>query len=77
MIKEAGNVIIENFGGEISNIVKNANQSALNLVQILVNNFTSFKDQGIFLEKTGILMSEIIASSPIKFFEIFNQHIFC
>lgn len=44
-------MINENFDGKICNIVKGANNSALKLVEILVDSFSSFRDQSTFLDR--------------------------
>lgn len=47
LLREVGAVLLENFGGKAINIVKNANNSAVSLVSLIVQHFPGFGDHCI------------------------------
>ncbi|KAG0202863.1 hypothetical protein BGX28_004739 [Mortierella sp. GBA30] len=48
VIREAGKVLMEKFGGNFGNCIAQAEGSALKLVDILTSNFSSFRDEAEF-----------------------------
>lgn len=47
-LKEVGKILIEKYDGEFGNVVKKANQSATNLLKIIVDDFPCFRDEAVF-----------------------------
>ncbi|KAK7590869.1 hypothetical protein V9T40_002482 [Parthenolecanium corni] len=45
---ESGKVLIEKFGGSFVNCIREANQSAQKLLEIIVTNFSHFKDEAVY-----------------------------
>ncbi|XP_069471541.1 queuosine 5'-phosphate N-glycosylase/hydrolase-like [Ambystoma mexicanum] len=48
VLHETGNIMIEKFGGSYLNCVKKSEKSALRLMQMVVENFPSYRDEGTF-----------------------------
>ncbi|CAO3564222.1 unnamed protein product [Mortierella alpina] len=48
VIREAGRVLVEKFGGNFANCINQAEGSALKLVDIVTSNFSSFRDEAEF-----------------------------
>lgn len=57
-IKEAGRVLEEKFSGSFVNVIKMADKSATKLIQLVVDNFTSYDDTAIFEGKKGFFEFE-------------------
>nr|XP_033799368.1 queuosine salvage protein-like [Geotrypetes seraphini] len=51
VLREAGNILLEKFGGSYLNCVKQCEKSAQKLLQLVVNNFPSYRDEAIYLGK--------------------------
>lgn len=51
-LQEAGKVLNEKFGGSFCNCVKEANQSAQQLLKLIVDNFPCFRDEAVIGGKT-------------------------
>lgn len=47
-LHEVGNSLLENFGGSFSNCVKQANNSAITLLNLIVDNFKSYRDEATY-----------------------------
>jgi hypothetical protein len=47
-LHEVGTVLLENFEGSFENCVKKANNSAVALLDLIVNNFKCFKDEAVY-----------------------------
>eukprot|EP00009_Paramoeba_aestuarina_P009611 CAMPEP_0201534176 /NCGR_PEP_ID=MMETSP0161_2-20130828/55526_1 /ASSEMBLY_ACC=CAM_ASM_000251 /TAXON_ID=180227 /ORGANISM="Neoparamoeba aestuarina, Strain SoJaBio B1-5/56/2" /LENGTH=192 /DNA_ID=CAMNT_0047938687 /DNA_START=187 /DNA_END=762 /DNA_ORIENTATION=- len=56
VLHEAGKVVLERFGGNITNLLKEANYSAVKAVQLLADNFKSYNDKGVFEGKDVFIM---------------------
>ncbi|KAJ3654458.1 hypothetical protein Zmor_013646 [Zophobas morio] len=50
-LHEVGNVLLENFDGSVENLVKKADNSAVTLLDLIVNNFKCFKDEAKYQDK--------------------------
>lgn len=48
---QVGEVLISKFSGKVSNLVRQANQSAVKLVGLVVESFPGFRDQSIYSGK--------------------------
>ncbi len=48
-LKEAGEILLERWEGSITNVIEEAGGSALKLVELLKDNFWSFKDEAKYL----------------------------
>ncbi|KAF9116151.1 hypothetical protein BGX27_004491 [Mortierella sp. AM989] len=48
VMREAGRVLVEKFGGSFTNCISQADKSALKLVQIITTNISSFRDEAEF-----------------------------
>lgn len=48
VLHEIGNILIEKFDRTFETCVKNANKSAVKLLEIVVNNFPCFQDEGLY-----------------------------
>ncbi|KAG0010455.1 hypothetical protein BGZ80_001467 [Entomortierella chlamydospora] len=48
IIREAGRVLVEKFGGSFTNCISQADKSALKLVEIVATNISSFRDEAEF-----------------------------
>ncbi|CAH1998745.1 unnamed protein product [Acanthoscelides obtectus] len=54
-LHEVGNALLEKFDGSFKNVVKQCNNSAEKLLQLIVNNFSCFRDEAEYQgEKIGI-----------------------
>jgi len=51
VIKEIGRVLLEEFNGEVSNLVKAANGDAMKLLGLILSSFPSFQDSSFFQEQ--------------------------
>eukprot|EP01121_Diplochlamys_sp_Union-15-3_P007268 TRINITY_DN1836_c0_g1_i1.p1 TRINITY_DN1836_c0_g1~~TRINITY_DN1836_c0_g1_i1.p1 ORF type:complete len:331 (+),score=51.19 TRINITY_DN1836_c0_g1_i1:69-1061(+) len=67
-LQEAGTILIEKFQGSFVNCIKMANQSAVSLLDLIVNNFPSFRDETTyngqtvqFYKRAQILVADIWA----------------
>lgn len=47
-LHEVGNVLLENFDGSFENVVKKADNSAVTLLDLIVNNFKCFRDEATY-----------------------------
>lgn len=47
-IREAGRILMERFDGSFVNCVKKSNKSCMKLLNMIVENFNSFKDEALF-----------------------------
>lgn len=45
VLREAGKSLLENFDGQVTNLVKQANGSVLSLVELLADHFVSYRDE--------------------------------
>eukprot|EP01120_Amphizonella_sp_Union-15-10_P003101 TRINITY_DN1342_c0_g1_i1.p1 TRINITY_DN1342_c0_g1~~TRINITY_DN1342_c0_g1_i1.p1 ORF type:complete len:228 (-),score=21.20 TRINITY_DN1342_c0_g1_i1:51-734(-) len=52
VLQEAGKVLLDKFGGSFVNCVKEANGSAKRLLQLIVDNFNSYRDECDFMGRT-------------------------
>lgn len=50
-LHEVGTVLLENFDGSFENCVKEANNSAATLLNLITNNFKCFKDEAVYQNK--------------------------
>ncbi|KAG0309587.1 hypothetical protein BGZ99_000827 [Dissophora globulifera] len=48
VMREAGKVLVEKFGGRFTNCIAQADNSALKLIDIVTSNFSSFRDEADF-----------------------------
>jgi len=48
VLREAGSVLVEKFGGTFVNCIKQCNKSSRSLVQLIVDNFSSYRDEALF-----------------------------
>lgn len=67
-LHDVGNVLLENFEGSFVNCVKKANNSALCLLKLVVENFKCFRDEAVykgqkvsFYKRAQILVADIWA----------------
>ncbi|GCC24894.1 queuosine 5'-phosphate N-glycosylase/hydrolase [Chiloscyllium punctatum] len=51
VLKEAGNILLEKFDGSFLNCIKKSENSAQKLLQLVVENFPSYRDETIFQGK--------------------------
>ncbi|KAJ1206721.1 hypothetical protein NDU88_002122 [Pleurodeles waltl] len=51
VLKETGTILLKNFGGSYLNCVKASEKSAQKLIQIVVENFPSYRDEAMFQGK--------------------------
>lgn len=49
-LHEVGAALLENFEGSFENVIKKAENSATNLLHLIIDNFKCFRDEGIFKE---------------------------
>ncbi|CAG8574518.1 4111_t:CDS:10 [Paraglomus occultum] len=52
LMREAGRVLVEKFGGTFVNCVREANKSAMKLLEIITENFASFRDENEYKGRT-------------------------
>ena len=52
VLQDIGRVLLEKFGGQFFNLLKQANNSALKLVDLVTDNFYSYRDQTAYKNKT-------------------------
>jgi hypothetical protein len=50
-LKENGRIIVEKFQGELENLINKAESDAIRLLDIIINEFPSFRDSVIYKEK--------------------------
>ncbi|XP_068101243.1 queuosine 5'-phosphate N-glycosylase/hydrolase-like isoform X2 [Hyperolius riggenbachi] len=48
ILHQTGNTLMEKFGGSFLNCVKKSQKSAVKLMQLVVENFPSYRDEGVF-----------------------------
>ncbi|XP_069839448.1 queuosine 5'-phosphate N-glycosylase/hydrolase-like isoform X2 [Dendropsophus ebraccatus] len=48
ILHQTGKILLEKFGGSFLNCVKKSERSAVKLMQLVVENFPSYKDEGVF-----------------------------
>lgn len=53
-LQEAGTVLIQKFGGSVQNLISEAHHSAAKLIELLVNNFSSYKDVAMYKGRKGL-----------------------
>ena len=51
IIREVGTVLLKKYNGELKNVIKEANNDALQLLNIIINNFPSFADSEMYKGK--------------------------
>ncbi|KAI9323118.1 UPF0553 protein C9orf64-like protein [Dichotomocladium elegans] len=68
VIHEAGQILLDKFGGSFVNCIRQANSSASTLLRLLIDNFPSFRDIHIFkgrevyfLKRAQILIADLWA----------------
>ncbi|CAG2165674.1 unnamed protein product [Oppiella nova] len=69
VLRESGRVLIEKFGSSFLNCIQESDSKATNLLKLIVNNFSSFRDQTIyrgqrvsFYKRAQILIADIWAA---------------
>lgn len=53
VLREAGTVLIEKFGGKFSNCVRMAGKNSQKLLRTMVENFSSYRDESVFRGRKG------------------------
>ncbi|KAK0400119.1 hypothetical protein QR680_003365 [Steinernema hermaphroditum] len=56
VLNDAGRVLIEKFGGSFYNCIKQCDRSAMKLVQLILDNFKSFRDVSTYKNKTVLFI---------------------
>lgn len=59
-LKEASAILLEKYEGSFVNCVKASEQSAQKLLDLIVNDFPSYRDQGIFENVPGMTPLDLI-----------------
>ena len=75
-LQEAGKVLNEKFGGSFCNCVKEANQSAQQLLKLIVDNFPCFRDEAVIGGKTVSLYKRAQVIN-LQATEISIVYVFC
>ncbi|KAL1917797.1 uncharacterized protein VTP21DRAFT_3631 [Calcarisporiella thermophila] len=52
VLREAGNILCENFEGQFLKCIEQANKSALKLLELIVQNFPCFRDEHCYMGRT-------------------------
>ncbi|KAF9989813.1 hypothetical protein BGZ75_004815 [Mortierella antarctica] len=80
VIREAGKVLVEKFGGNFANCIAQAEGSALKLVDIVTSNFSSFRDEAEFcgrkvqiFKRAQILVADLWACFQNETYGKFND----
>ena len=65
-LHESGRILIEKFGGSFANCIRQCNQSASELLKLIVSEFPSFRDEAVidgtkvsFYKRAQILVADI------------------
>lgn len=66
VLNEAGTILLEKFGGSFLTCVKESGKSAPKLLQIIVENFPSFRDEATF--QVTLLWSAFSANLLVSYF---------
>lgn len=84
-LKEVGKVLLDKYDGEFLNVVKKANQSAVNLLKIIVEDFPCFRDEADFngkrvslYKRAQILVGDVYAcyrGEGVGYFRDINEAI--
>lgn len=84
-LKEVGKVLLEKYDGEFLNVVKKANQSAAELLKIIVEDFPCFRDEAVYngkqvsiYKRAQILVGDVYAcyrGEGVGFFKDINDSI--
>ncbi|KAJ8926322.1 hypothetical protein NQ314_021307 [Rhamnusium bicolor] len=82
-LHEVGNVLLEQFDGSFENVVKKAENSAANLLNLIIENFKCFKDEAVYkgnkvaiYKRAQILIGDIWAcfsNRGIGYFQDINE----
>ena len=59
-MNEAGLVLLDNFDGKFLNVVSSAEKSAKKLIEIILQNFSSYRDETFYSGAKGYLIFSII-----------------
>ncbi|KAF9173214.1 hypothetical protein BGX21_004457 [Mortierella sp. AD011] len=80
IIREAGRVLVEKFGGSFTNCISQADKSALKLVEIVTTNISSFRDEAEFCgrkvqisKRAQILVADLWACFQNQSYGEFND----
>ncbi|KAF9184837.1 hypothetical protein BGZ51_003102 [Haplosporangium sp. Z 767] len=80
VMREAGRVLVEKFGGNFANCIALADGSALKLVEIVTSNFSSFRDEAEFcgrkvqiFKRAQILVADLWACFQNKSYGYFKD----
>ncbi|XP_012545868.2 queuosine 5'-phosphate N-glycosylase/hydrolase [Bombyx mori] len=70
VLHETGAILLEKYNGTFTTCLKEANKSALKLLEIIVNNFPSFRDEAVYKgQKLGIYKrAQILVADLWNFF---------
>lgn len=70
VLHETGAILLEKYNGTFTTCLKEANKSALKLLEIIVNNFPSFRDEVVYKgQKLGIYKrAQILVADLWNFF---------
>lgn len=64
--QEAGQILCQKFDGSFVNCIRQCNKSAKKLLQLIVENFPSYRDECQFEGRTGMYLSSFNNSLTIK-----------
>lgn len=62
-MQELGRVLLEYFDGSFEQMVRQADHSALKLVQIVISHFCSFRDEAVYHGVPGLWVDLVLATS--------------
>lgn len=70
-LREAGRILLDKWQGSILNLLEEASNSALKLVRLLVENFSSFKDEAVY-ENRRVYFYKRAQIFPADLYECFK-----
>lgn len=86
-LHEVGKILLEKYDGDFANVVKSSNQSASELLKIIVEDFPCFRDEATFngqrvqiLKRAQILVGDVYAcfkGEGLGYFKDINEVINC
>lgn len=70
ILHEVGSILIEKYNGSFVNCIKECNKSAVKLLEIVVHNFPSFRDEAVYQNRKVALYkrAQILVADLWNFF---------
>lgn len=63
ILHQTGKILMKDFGGSFLNCVKLSKKSAVKLMQLVVENFPSYRDEGVFQVRWLLILKVMVVLS--------------